>query len=265
MKSVMSIVRDTSIYFAPQIRTKTINEGWASYWHDKLFRNDNRIIGHESAYAKVNAGVTSISRVGLNPYAIGLRLIENIEEMSDKGKLSRYYQMINDIEIRESFDKSTGKGQDTIFKLRENFTDFMLFNTFVDQDFVDRHELFVTGRRLNQQRGTIEYYVKSRKAADYKKMLIDSLYHPPVITIDTEKSDEDNLYLIHKFEGKQLYKPYIGDTLLGIEFLWGGQVQLETHNIVKQTLGPPGQQSVAYEKRKVIYTMKDRKLSSKSV
>jgi len=262
MKSVISIVRDTSIYFAPQIRTKTINEGWASYWHDKLFRSDDRISGHESAYAKVNAGVTSISRVGLNPYAIGLRLIENIEEMADKGKISRNFQKINDIELRESFNKSTGNGQETIFKLRESFTDFMLFNTYVDQDFVDRYQLFVTGRRMNQQRGTIEYYVKSRKAEDYKKMLIDSLYHPPVITIDLEKTDEDKLYLIHKFEGKQLYKPYIAETLLGIEFLWGGQVQLETHNIVKQTLGPPGSQATAYEKRKVIYTMKDRKLSS---
>jgi stage V sporulation protein R len=70
MKQVVNIVRDTAIYFEPQIRTKTINEGWASYWHEYLFMRDERIKGHESAFAKINAGVTSISRVVRNPYAI---------------------------------------------------------------------------------------------------------------------------------------------------------------------------------------------------
>lgn len=37
MVTVMEIVRKTSLYFQPQIRTKIMNEGWASYWHDKLF------------------------------------------------------------------------------------------------------------------------------------------------------------------------------------------------------------------------------------
>ena len=265
MKSVISIVRNTALYFAPQIRTKTINEGWASYWHDKLFRLDERISGYESSYAKVNAGVTSISRVGLNPYAIGLRLIEYIRDLADKGKLSRYYQNIHDIQLREKFDKGHGKGDEIIFKLRQYFTDFTLFNTFIDQDFVDMHELFVTGRRLNQQRGTIEYYVKSRKAEDYKKMLLDSLYHPPKIYVDTEKTEEKKLCLVHEFEGKELYKPFIGDTMLGIEFLWGGEVQLETTNIVKKTLGPPGNQKTTYENVKVIYTMKDRKISARKI
>ncbi|MCF6242052.1 MAG: SpoVR family protein, partial [Bacteroidales bacterium] len=87
MKQVVNIVRDTAIYFEPQIRTKTINEGWASYWHEKLFLQDKRIKGYESAFAKINAGVTSISRIGLNPYAIGLRLFLHIEDYADKEKL----------------------------------------------------------------------------------------------------------------------------------------------------------------------------------
>ena len=37
MKQVVQIVRDTSLYFQPQIRTKIMNEGWASYWHETLF------------------------------------------------------------------------------------------------------------------------------------------------------------------------------------------------------------------------------------
>jgi len=75
MKTVVEIIRDTSLYFAPQIRTKTMNEGWASYWHEKLFLADDRIKGHEIAFSRINAKVTAISRVGLNPYAIGWRFI----------------------------------------------------------------------------------------------------------------------------------------------------------------------------------------------
>ena len=33
---VLTIIRDEAYYFAPQGMTKTMNEGWASYWHSKL-------------------------------------------------------------------------------------------------------------------------------------------------------------------------------------------------------------------------------------
>lgn len=65
-----------------------MNEGWASYWHEKLFLEDDRIKGHEVDFARVHAGVTSMPRVGLNPYALGMRLFSHIERMADKGKYS---------------------------------------------------------------------------------------------------------------------------------------------------------------------------------
>ncbi|HBF87972.1 MAG TPA: SpoVR family protein [Bacteroidales bacterium] len=258
MKSVISIIRNTSMYFQPQIRTKITNEGWASYWHDKLFRADNRIKGNEVAYSKINAGVTSISRVGLNPYAIGLRLIQDIEDRANKGKLSYNFQKISNIEEREKFNTNTNQGKDAIFNIRSNFSDFMLISTFVDQDFVDNHNLFVVGKRLDQQRGVYQYYVKSRKGYDYQKMLIDSLYHPPIIEVDVDKTSEDNLYLVHKFEGKQLIKDFIPETMVGIEFLWGGSVNVETTEIVSKK-NNDGEQ--IFENRKVLYTIKDRKVT----
>ena len=57
MKTVINIIRDASLYFSPQMRTKIINEGWASFWHDRLFRSDDRINGNEIQYAKINAAV----------------------------------------------------------------------------------------------------------------------------------------------------------------------------------------------------------------
>ncbi|MBI4646570.1 MAG: SpoVR family protein, partial [Bacteroidia bacterium] len=201
-KLVMSIVRNSSMYFQPQIRTKIINEGWASYWHDELFRTDSRICGHEVDYAKLNAGVTAISKIGLNPYAIGLRLIQYIEELADKGKLSYEFQKLTLSEERKNYDIKTGKGKESIFLLRKYFSDFMLINTFIDQDFVDKHELFVVGERLDESRGVIQYYIKSKKAEDYKQMLLENLYHPPKITVDLNKTNEENLHLIKKKKKK---------------------------------------------------------------
>ena len=177
MKTVIEIVRETALYFSPQIRTKTMNEGWASYWHEKLFMNDERIKGHEVAFARINAKVTSISKVGLNPYAIGLRLFQYIEELADKGKYSHEFRKINDIEKRRSFDEQKMTGRDFIFHIRENYNDSTFINTFIDQDFVDKHKLMVVGQRINPTKYVKEYYVKSRKAVDYKSMIMSSLFH----------------------------------------------------------------------------------------
>ncbi len=260
MKSVLAVVRETALYFGPQMRTKILNEGWASYWHDKLFISDDRIKGFETHYAKINAGVTSISRVGLNPYAIGLRLFYYIEDIANKGKFDFNYQKLTGIDERMSFDKNTGKGMNTIFEIRKNFTDFNFVNTFTDQDFCERYNLFVVGKRLDQERGVYQYYVKSRKAEDYKKMLVDSMYHPPLIKVDYNKTTDDNLYLVHNFEGKQLYKSYIADTMIGLEFLWGSQVVLETTEIrIDKDKSDEFKTEFIYDK--VLYAVKDKKVT----
>ncbi|MBL7225416.1 MAG: SpoVR family protein [Desulfobacteraceae bacterium] len=278
MKSVVQVVRNTSLFFQPQIRTKIMNEGWASYWHETLFLEDDRIDGHEVEFARVNAKVTSMPRVGLNPYALGMRLFYYIEEMANKGKLSFEFQRLLDAERREKFNTDTGQGRDRIYNVREDFCDFTFINSFLDDDFITRNNLFVTGKRLNRAKGVWEFYVKSRKPEDYRQMLLDSLYHPPYIEIDAEKSTNNTLYLVHHFEGKPLVKEFIANTMVGIEYLWNGPVHLETSEVVA-TPATEGRSLVPYwptppkEKReeqevkweRVLYTMKDRKVSKKTI
>ena len=278
MKPVIEVVRKTSIFFQPQIRTKIMNEGWASYWHEKLFLQDDRIDGHEVDFARTHAGVTSMPRVGLNPYALGLRLFYYIEQLTDQGKYSIEFRRLLDAEVRKQFDAQTGRGKDFLFKLRDNFNDFMFINTFVDQDFINQYKLFVAGRRLNEQRGVWEYYVKSRSAESYRQMLLDTLYHPPCIEIDQKKSKNSDLYLVHRFEGKPLVKEFISNTMLGIEYLWGAAVKLETNEVVpaepsQARLPIPGltmpleddRQTQKIKWQRVRYTMKDRKLSKENI
>jgi len=274
MKTILHIVRKTSLYFQPQIRTKIMNEGWASYWHETLFMRDDRIGGHEVDFARVNAAVTAMPRVGLNPYALGMRLFYFIEEAANKGRYSLEFLAMLDADKRRKFDQGTNTGRDYIFHVRENMNDFLFINTFIEQDFVTGNKLFVADKILDEQRMVWQWYVKSRKAEDYKQMVKDSLYHPPHITIDMEQTDGSNLWLNHTFEEKPLVREFVNNTMLGLEFLWGGKVTLETTEVksIKKPdqqptlpgMGPPvddEETQAKIEWQRVRYTMKDRKIS----
>lgn len=228
--------------------------------------------GNEVAYALVNTKVTALPRVGLNPYALGMRLFSHIEEMAGKGRFSYDFQRLKGLKERDDFDRQTETGLDFILSVRENMNDFMFINTFVDQAFVDRHKVFVSEKKANKEKGVWEYIVKSRKAEDYKQMLLDSLHHPPCISVNEEKSKEGSLYLDHRFEGKPLIHEFISDTMMGIEYLWGGPVKLETTEWVTESEPTPpgllpysfGQQAPAKKKgrlQRVVYTMDKRQLS----
>lgn len=280
MKSVMEVIRNTSLFFAPQIRTKIMNEGWASYWHEYLFMRDDRIRGHEADFAKINAGVTAMPKVGLNPYALGMRLYFHIEDMENRGAYSLDYFRTRDEVKRKNYDTGKNTGRDLLFNIRENCDDFTFINRYVDQEFVDRYDLFVAGKRVNRQRMSWEYYVKSKKAEDYRDMIIDTLYHPPFIRVDHEKTLQGPLYLVHRFEEKPLKADYIENTMLGIEFLWGGSVRLETW---EPSLGKPGDKPVAnfwdpssgqaadsepapeIVWKKVLYIMENKKLHKREI
>ncbi|MBF0450577.1 MAG: SpoVR family protein [Candidatus Magnetomorum sp.] len=276
MKSIIEVVRKTSLFFQPQIRTKIMNEGWASYWHEILFLKDDRIKGHEVDFARVNAGVTALPRVGLNPYALGMRMFYDIEEMANKGKDLYDFQRIQDINLRKKYDQETNRGKQKIFDVRKNLCDFMFINFFIDQDFVNRHKLFVSGKRMNRQKMVWEYFVKTKDANAYRNMILNSLYHPPFIEVDSEKNKGNTLYLVHKFEEKPLVKEYINNTMMGIEYLWGGPVQLETSDaLIKPKSKVPqsfqyffGTQIDEQEKpdihwQRVVYTMFNKQLTKK--
>jgi stage V sporulation protein R len=97
-------------------------------------------------------------------------------------------------------------------------------------------------------------------------MVLDSLYHPPAIEFET--TSENHLHLHHLFEGKPLVRDYIGGTMLGIEYLWGDQVILDTFEPVKKEVARDTGDTTKTETprqeigwNKVRYKMRDRQLS----
>ncbi|MCK7506300.1 MAG: SpoVR family protein [Desulfobacterales bacterium] len=239
MKPVVEVVRKTSLFFQPQIRTKIMNEGWASYWHEKLFLQDDRICGHEVDFARIHAGVTAMPRVGLNPYALGMRLFQYIEEHGRQGPvLHRLPPADRRLGARALRSAGPGSGRDFIFQVRENLNDFLFINTFVDQDFVNRFRLFVAGRRLNQAKGCGRSTSRAARPRTTAPMLLGRPLSSALHRHRPAKTGNGALYLVHRFEGKPLVREFIANTLLGIEYLWGKPVQLETSEAVRAEPAP---------------------------
>jgi stage V sporulation protein R len=81
--------------------------------------------------------------------------------------------------------------------------------------------------------------------------------------------------LIHRHEGKELVREYVQSTMMGIEYLWGAPVVLDTSEIDDEALQKMSPQDmekamsapedVEFSFRKVRYTMKDRKLTKEIV
>lgn len=274
MKDVIEVIRRTSLHFQPMIRTHICHEGWASLWHERLYIPDERIKGHATDYAVMDAHTVVDPRIGLNPYSFGKHLFLFIEELATKGKLSPEYQLMRDIEMRKKFDKKKGKdyGKEALFAARTYFDDWELFNFLSDQDFqdfMDKYQYFLAGIRLPKEierllRGVLEIYIKSKRAQDFREVLNKFLYHPPYIIIDQK---EDELYLNHVYEGRSLVTEYIPNVLIGLEYLWGKPVSLETTEYEKKEdrYWLWRREKPEYKKVRVLYTCKNRETKRKVI
>jgi len=114
---------------------------------------------------------------------------------------------------------------------------------------------------MNEARQTWQYVVKSRRAEDYRQMLLDSLWHPPFIQVNELQSNSEKLILTHVDEGKPLVRQFIANTLMGIGFLWGGDVELYTTDIYYRQKNEG--EELELIKEPVVYVMKDRKLTTR--
>src|SRR5690349_20373687 len=83
-KDLLTIVHEEAQYFIPQIETKIMNEGWASFWHKRIL--DSLVLPQElhlEFLVRHNQVVRPIPGQ-LNPYHLGLRLWEDIERRGDE-------------------------------------------------------------------------------------------------------------------------------------------------------------------------------------
>lgn len=226
-QDVVSIIRDEAYYFAPQGMTKTMNEGWASYWHTTLMTgkilNDSEVID----YADHHSGTTAMSPQSYNPYKVGIELFRDIEQRWNKGQYGRDWEQCDDVRERLHWDKKTGQGREKIFEVRKIYNDVTFIDDFLTEDFCVRNKFFVY--KFNKKTQKFEVDTRDFKAIKAKLLFQMTNFGQPIIRIeDGNFENRGELLLTHMWEGIDLQPDFMNETLKNLYALWSRPVNLIT-------------------------------------
>lgn len=227
-RDLLGIVREEAYYFAPQGRTKIMNEGWASYWHSRLM-TERLLDGDEIIdYADHHSGVTATGPGHFNPYKLGIELWRDIEERWNHGRHGPEWAECDDFRARESWDTGAMAGREKIFEVRRHYNDVTFIDEFLTPDFVRRHGLFTYDYDARSR----QYRISDRDFGAVKEKLLLMLtnFGQPVIeVVDANHGNRGELVLSHRYEGIPLKMDQARETLENVQRLWTRPVHLETY------------------------------------
>jgi stage V sporulation protein R len=226
-RTLLTIVRDEAYYYLPQMQTKIMNEGWASYFHSKLMTERVCDWSEIVDYADDNAGVMSGGGGRLNPYKLGVELYRSIEDRWNKGQFGRDWENCDDLDVKRTWDLRLGLGRDKIFEVRALYTDVTFIDEFLTPEFARQHGLFTYGWSGRNER----YEIASREFAVVKEKLLSRLTNsgsPIVAAVDGNYGNRGELLLVHEHHGVDLRPDYAEDTLGALARVWKRPVLLAT-------------------------------------
>ncbi|MCF8568486.1 SpoVR family protein [Alicyclobacillus tolerans] len=216
-RDVLASIREESLYFWPQMETKIMNEGWATYWHVKLMQEMDLSVEDSIEFAKLTANVVQPNRFVLNPYNVGLAIWRDIEK--------KY-------------------GVEQMFIARECDSDISFLRNYLTQDLVDECDLY-----LYEKQGD-NWVIVERDYRVIRDLLVQQRVNagfPVIYAEDGDYKGTGELLLVHAYEGSELDDKYVQKTLPHVYRLWGRPVSLRTkfsgHDV-----------EYAYDGRKVVRT-----------
>jgi len=232
-KDILSVIRDQSRYFMPQRRTKIMNEGWATFWHmrimDRLFKEGLLNEEEHGFYNLYNARVLATNPRMANPYLVGLKMFEDIEDRWNKGRFGKEWEECEDPRKRDAWDLGSGLGRDKIFEVRRRFSDRFFIEEFLTEKLVDDLNLYLYEGR--QEHGEIRYVITDRDWRHIKRLWVShlsTLGTPLIMVEDGDYKGKRELFLRHAFEGIELDQEYREKTLEHVFYLWNRPVHLES-------------------------------------
>ena len=213
-RDILTMIREEMLYFWPQLETKIMNEGWASYWHQRILREMDLTSDEAIEFARLNADVVQPSTTGMNPYYLGLKIFEDIEE--------RYN---NPTEQMKKLGVKPGSGREKIFEVRELESDQSFLRNYLTKELIIREDMY-----LFQKQGR-DYKIVDKEWEHVRDQLVNMRINGgfPYITVnDGDYLRNGELYLKHHYEGIELDLKYLEKVLPYIYQLWGRSVHTET-------------------------------------
>ncbi|MBX3023346.1 SpoVR family protein [bacterium] len=206
-RDLLTIVHEEAQYFIPQIETKIMNEGWASYWHKRIL--DSLELGPDLQLEFIvrHNQVVRPHEGSINPYHVGLRVWEHIHRSAGEG----------------------AAGDAAIFAVRESDRDTAFLRRHLGEELVRELDLFEYQRKGN------DYVITQVADADGWRQVRDTLIAtvgmnsvPVIRVIDGDAGGKRTLALEHLHDGRDLHPEYAERTLSFVHQLWQREVQLET-------------------------------------
>ncbi|MBE7959183.1 MULTISPECIES: SpoVR family protein [Bacillus] len=213
-RDILTMMREEMLYFWPQLETKIMNEGWASYWHQRIIRELDLTSDEAIEFAKLNAGVVQPSKTGINPYYLGLKIFEDIEERYD-----------NPTDEMKKTGVKSGSGREKMFEVREIESDISFIRNYLTKDLVMREDLY-----LFQKQGR-DYKVIDKEWKAVRDQLVNMRVNGgfPYLTVnDGDYLKNNELYIKHWYEGIELDLKYLEKVLPYLYQLWGRSVHIES-------------------------------------
>ena len=170
-RDVLEVIREEAYYFVPQMQTKIMNEGWASYWHSRLMTERVLDASEIVEYADHNAGVMATAPGRINPYKIGVELYRYIEDRWNKGRFGREWEECSDIDQKRHWDMHLGLGRKKIFQVRALYNDVTFIDEFLTPEFCIEQKMYTFGFSGRNDRFEIE----SREFKEVKEKLLFQL------------------------------------------------------------------------------------------
>ncbi len=213
-RDVVQIVRNEQRYFRPQMQTKIMNEGWASYWHARIVRELDLPSTEYVEFSRMHAGVLAPPRRQINPYAVGMRVFEDIERRWDAPT-----------DEERARGREPGQGLAKLFEVRELESDVSFLRNYLTADLVEELDLYLYRREGDR------WVVVEKDWEKVRDSLVQSLTNfgqPYIVVDDGDYDGNGELYLRHCYEGQELDVSYAEQTLRYTYALWGRTVHLET-------------------------------------
>ncbi len=218
-RDLLTIVHKQAQYFVPQIETKIMNEGWASFWHKRIVEALDLPQGLHLEFIIRHTQVLRPSPGGLNPYHVGMKIWEDIEKRWDHPTAEEI----------EEFGPRRKTGMEKLFEVREVERDASFLRRYLTEELIRELKLFEYKSRGNEQ-------VVSRVADDdnwrqIRETLIQNVGTATIPVIKVEDSDYLNnrtLLLKHHHDGRDLQLEYAEKTLKYVQQLWDHDVVMET-------------------------------------
>ncbi|MDO8663931.1 MAG: SpoVR family protein [Candidatus Liptonbacteria bacterium] len=238
-RDVLTIVHEQAQYFIPQIDTKIMNEGWASFWHKTILNTLNLPQALHMEFLVRHSQVLCPSPGGMNPYFVGNGIWCDIVHRNDEAYVGKICEKHQEMYERNGSSSDLGKktGLQKVFEVREWARDSSFLDNFLTEELVRDFNLFEYQQKGNDM--VVSEVASEDGWRKVKKTLVQNVGTGTIPVIKVEDANYRNnriLFLKHSHDGRDLQLEYAEKTLGYIKQLWGRGVSMETIVNGKATL-----------------------------